>query len=318
MLTFSSLLIGLLLVGVGLFGLIASLRYFRNDDVSSRLATFVVQQDTQAKRWAGTTVIRSRELTGSLVSRMVLPWLRGVARSINRLTPAGALDDIGHQLVLAGHPYGLGAREFIGLHMGFSMLGMLGAYLVVRRAPTLVNILIGIMIFLFAFILPILWLRLRVAKRQVAIRKDLPDALDMLSVCATAGLGFDQSLKRVSEYWNTQLSAEFGRVINEMEMGLSRQEAMRNLANRVNVSELNSFISLILQADQLGMSISNTLMSQAEQIRVERRFRAQEEARKIPIKMLIPMAFLIFPAILAVVLGPAIPTLLGFIGTFGR
>ena len=101
-----------------------------------------------------------------------------------------------------------------------------------------------------------------------------------------------------------------------MEMGLSRQEALRNFADRVAMPEISSFASLIIQSDQLGMSVSDTLHSQADQMRVERRYRAQEEARKIPTKMLFPMAFMIFPAIFAVVLGPAIPSLLDFFTGF--
>ena len=148
------------------------------------------------------------------------------------------------------------------------------------------------------------------------MRKGLPDALDMLSVCADAGLGFDQSLQRVSEHWTTPIGLELGRVVAEMEMGLTRREALRNLADRLDVSEISSFVSVILQSEQLGMSIADTLHAQAEQMRVERRFRAQENARTMPIKMLIPLAFMIFPAIIAVILGPALPQIFGLFDTF--
>jgi tight adherence protein C len=131
----------------------------------------------------------------------------------------------------------------------------------------------------------------------------------MLTVCASAGLGFDQSMQRVAEHWTTPIGIEFGRVISEMEMGLSRRDAMRNMADRLDVSELSSFVSFLLQSDQLGMSISDTLHAQADQMRIERRFRAQEQAQRIPTRMLFPMVFLIFPALLAIVLGPALPRL---------
>jgi len=165
-------------------------------------------------------------------------------------------------------------------------------------------------IFLMLFFLPVLWLRMMVHSRQTKIQKGLPDALDMLSVCASAGLGFDQSLQRVSEYWDTPIAIELGRVVKEMEMGISRQEALRGLADRIDVGELTTFVSLVIQSDQLGMSISDTLQAQADQMRIERRFRAQEQARMIPIKMLVPLAFMIFPALIAVVLGPAIPPII--------
>ena len=153
-------------------------------------------------------------------------------------------------------------------------------------------------------------------RRQSSVQKGLADAMDMLSVCATAGLGFDQSLQRVSEYWDTPIGREFGRVINEMEMGLTRRDALRNLSDRLEIREISSFVALILQTEQLGMSISDTLHTQAEQMRIERRFHAQEQAQKAPIKMLIPMALLIFPALLAVILGPALPTLREVFNTF--
>jgi tight adherence protein C len=148
------------------------------------------------------------------------------------------------------------------------------------------------------------------------IRRGLPDALDMLSVCAIAGLGFDQSMRRVSEHWDTPISNEFGRVVAEMEMGVSRREALRSMAERLNVSELSSFVSVIIQSEQLGMSIADTLHAQAEQMRIERRFRAQEIARTIPIKMLIPLAFLIFPALMAIIIGPAVPALIELFQNF--
>jgi tight adherence protein C len=154
------------------------------------------------------------------------------------------------------------------------------------------------------------WLSLMAKNKQKEIQKDLPGALDMLSVCVDAGLGFDQAMQRVGEQWKTRLAAELGRVVTEMEMGLSRRDALRNLANRLNIQDLSSFVAIIIQSEQLGSSIADTLHVQADQMRVERRFRAQEKARTVPIKMLIPLAFLIFPAIMAVLIGPAIPPLL--------
>jgi tight adherence protein C len=139
----------------------------------------------------------------------------------------------------------------------------------------------------------------------------------MLSVTAEAGLGFDQSLQRVSEYWKTPVGVEFGRVVAEMEMGVSRQQALRNMADRLDIHELSSFVAVIIQSDQLGMSIADALQAQAQQMRIERRFRAQEAARKVPLKMLFPMMLLIFPAMLAVVCGPSIPILSDFFQTLG-
>jgi len=153
------------------------------------------------------------------------------------------------------------------------------------------------------------------ARRRDSIGKGLPDALDMLSVCVEAGLGFDQALQRVSEHWKTPLGAELGRVVAEIGMGVPRRQALRNLAERVDIEHLASFVAVILQSDQLGMSITDTLHAQAEQMRIERRFRAQELARKMPLKMLFPLLLLIFPALFAVILGPTIPVLADFFST---
>lgn len=211
---------------------------------------------------------------------------------------------------------GLGAREYYGLRVVFILLGLGLAFVILRRGTTQLQYIISLLSIAFGFLLPMTWLRMSVQKSQKSISKSLPDALDMLSVCATAGLGFDQALQRVSEEWKTPMALEFGRVVSEMEMGVSRQDAMRNMANRLQVDELSSFVSIILQSAQLGMSISDTLIAQADQMRVERRFRAKEQANKIPIKMMFPLAFMIFPAMMAVLLGPAIPQLLSVFDSF--
>jgi tight adherence protein C len=213
---------------------------------------------------------------------------------------------------------GLGPREFYGISLASTLLGVYLAFIFFRRGTEAINIALSILVLIFFYSFPKVWLNNRIKHRQNSVKKGLPDAMDMLSVCATAGLGFDQSLQRVSEYWDTPIGHEFGRVINEMEMGLSRREALQNLSNRLDIREISSFVALILQTEQLGMSISDTLHAQAEQMRIERRFRAQEQAQKAPVKMLIPMALFIFPALLAVILGPAIPIFKDIFGYLGQ
>ncbi len=311
------LLMGLGLLAAGIMIVIISLRWFNADDVSERIEQFVTDSEGNPVNWRIQKMAERRDFSSSFASRTVFPFFRRIAQFLGRYTPAGTMEAIGRQLVIAGHPYNLGPREFYGIRIVTTAAGIFLGYMVLaRRGLDLLNILLAFCVFLLLFLFPVLWLRLKVNKRQKLIQKQLPDALDMLSVCATAGLGFDQSIQRVSEFWDTELSAEFARTIAEMEMGLSRSEALRNLADRLDVPELSSFVTLILQADQLGMSIADTLTSQAEQMRVERHYRAEEQARKIPIKMLLPMVFLIFPAILAIILGPAVPDLIGFFQNF--
>jgi tight adherence protein C len=314
----TSVLFGLGLLAFGFVIVIVSLRWFGNDDVAERIENFVADSEESQANRRTQRLIERREFSGSLLSRTIFPMFRRLAGLFSRITPAGTIESIGRQLVIAGHPFGLGPREFYGIRVLLTFLGLGGAYLILtRREFNALNVSLAVGVALLGYIIPVLWLRMKVIKRQTLIQRQLPDALDMLSVCATAGLGFDQSLQRVSEYWDTELSAELARTMGEMEMGLSRSESLRNLSDRLDVSELSSFVTLILQADQLGMSISDTLQAQAEQMRVERHYRAEEQARKIPIKMLLPMAFLIFPAILAIILGPAVPDLIGFFVDFG-
>jgi tight adherence protein C len=196
------------------------------------------------------------------------------------------------------------------LRLVFALLSAWVAYLAVSRGLELSNFLLAALAIYIGVLGPTIWLKRRVRHRQERIRKDLPDALDMLSVCAQAGLGFDQAVQRVSSVWQSSFSTELARLVSEMEMGVPRRQALRNMADRLDVPELSSFVSVIIQSDQLGMSISDTLQAQAKQMRIERRFRAQEAARKVPLKMLFPMILLIFPAMLAVVCGPSIPLIL--------
>jgi tight adherence protein C len=302
-------LVSVILIGAGALVALYSWRSINTDNVSTRLNEYV------AEEVGGITPVRSfkvggtRDISGSLLQRVMMPLVKNIGQLFGRMTPASQLESLRHQLTIAGNPAGLGAREFYGLRMVSMLLGIIIALVLLRSSREMLYLVgAGVTVLVF-FLLPTGWLQSKVRKRQDAVRKGLPDALDMLSVCATAGLGFDQSIQRVSEHWNTPVGMEFGRVIHEMEMGLSRREALRNMADRLDITELSSFVAFVLQSEQLGMAISDVLHTQAGQMRAERRFRAQEQAQKIPTKMLIPMAFLIFPAILAVVLGPALPKL---------
>jgi tight adherence protein C len=311
---FMQITISMVLGVAGLAVLVLSVRWLTSGSVSKRLVQYVETPLESTHGRANAIRIQPRVITGSFVSRTFTPAIRGIGRFFGRITPSGAIEDLAKQLLIAGNPLGLGAREFYGISMASTLLGVYLAFIIFRRGTTSLNVLLSILILILFYAFPKVWVHSLVTSRQNKVRRGLPDAMDMLSVCATAGLGFDQSLQRVSEYWDTPVGHEFGRVINEMEMGISRREALQNLSDRLEIREIASFVALILQTEQLGMSISDTLQSQAEQMRIERRYKAQEQAQKAPIKMLIPMALLIFPALLAVILGPAIPALMEVFG----
>jgi tight adherence protein C len=294
----------------GVAVLLLSFRWLTSNNMGRRLVQYVEAplENTNLR----TKIVRSqsRLITGSFATRVIVPAIRWIGRIFGRITPAGSIENLARKLMIAGNPLGLGAREFYGISLASTLLGVYLAFVFIRRGTSTLNVVLSLLILVLFYFFPKVWLQSRVSNRQNKVRKGLPDALDMLSVCATAGLGFDQSLQRVSEYWDTPIGHEFGRVINEMEMGITRREALRNLSDRLEIREVASFVALILQTEQMGMSISDTLHAQAEQMRIERRFRAQEQAQKAPIKMLVPMAVLIFPALLAVILGPAIPAIM--------
>jgi tight adherence protein C len=156
----------------------------------------------------------------------------------------------------------------------------------------------------------------RITRRQKEIRKAMPDALDLLTICVEAGLGFDAAMQKVFEKWDNELARAFGRVIREIQLGKLRREALRDMATRLGVEEMTSFVAAVIQSEQLGVSMAHVLRIQSDQMRVRRRQMAEEEAHKAPIKMLLPMALLIFPSICIVLMTPAVVMLLrsGFMG----
>ena len=159
---------------------------------------------------------------------------------------------------------------------------------------------------LFGYLFPDSWLKAKVRHRLTEIQDTLPDVLDLLTVSVEAGLGFDAALLKVSEKQKRVLGQEFLRVLQEIKMGRPRRDALRDMSKRFEVDDLRSFISSLVQADQLGISIGGVLRNQSIQIRQKRRQRSEEKAQKAPIKMMLPLVFFIFPCIFIVVLGPII------------
>jgi tight adherence protein C len=133
----------------------------------------------------------------------------------------------------------------------------------------------------------------------------MPEALELLTICVEAGLGFDAAMAKVSEKWESDLSLAFERVIQEVQLGKVRREAMRDMADRIGLPELTSFVAAVIQSESLGVSLAKVLRIQSEQMRIKRRQMAEEEAHKVPIKMMIPMALLIFPSLMVVLMTPA-------------
>jgi len=160
--------------------------------------------------------------------------------------------------------------------------------------------------FALGYYLPGSWLGSKIRQRQKEILKSLPDALDLLTICVEAGLSFDAAMAKVVEKWDNELSRAFARVLQEIQLGKLRREALRNMADTMDIRDVSNFVAALIQADQLGVSIAKVLRIQSDQMRVRRRQRAEELARQAPIKMIIPIVFLIFPALFIILLGPGV------------
>jgi tight adherence protein C len=250
------------------------------------------------------------ELSMSITDRVFLPLLRNLAAFTTKFTPEKQLEATRKQIELAGLAGSLEPTTFFALRIvctiAFGLLAFM-VFFVFSRSIAPANALaytvgaIGL-----GYYLPSLWINSKIKKRQENIVKALPDALDLLVICVEAGLGFDAAMGKVYEKWENDLAIAFGRVLREISLGKLRREALRDMAERMDVPDVTSFTAAIIQADQLGVSIGTILRVQADQMRVKRRQRAQEKAHQAPVKMMIPMVLLIFPSIWIVLLGPSI------------
>lgn len=253
------------------------------------------------------------ELSLPFSQRVVVPLLNNIAQFVARFTPQRSLESARHNLELAGNPYNLTASQFWALRAAAAVvLGILiGALMFVTSAAWTQRILYPTIAAALGFFLPVLWLSSQIARRKNSIIKSLPDALDLLTVCVEAGLGFDAAMQKVTEKWKDDLAMALGRVLQEIRLGKMRREALRDMSDRMDVPDVTSFVAAIIQADQLGVSIAKVLRIQSDQMRVRRRQRAEEKAHQAPIKMLFPMVFLIFPSLYLVLLGPAVLQVIG-------
>lgn len=258
------------------------------------------------------TSLTELELEQPFQDRILFPILRRLSRIGRRFTPRTAMEGLRQQLVEAGSPSGIGPAEYLGIRVAtaLSLSGVILLMFLLSGSEILLGLGLSGFMLLLGYMLPGFWLKSRISARKKSAQQSLPDAIDLLTISVESGLGFDPALARVIEKWDNELTREFGRMLSEIRMGKSRREAMREMAQRVNVEDLNVFVSSMIQADQLGVSISQVLRVQSQQMRLRRRQRAEEQAHKAPVKMLFPMVFLIFPALYIVLLGPAIPRIL--------
>ena len=240
--------------------------------------------------------------------RVVFPFLSGIGHKLGNIAPREIRNKVEKRITYAGKPRNLNFYSLLAIQVLVGGAFFLGTVFLFRLTQVDAVRMILITVFLtgIGFYLPFGIIRNKGDARMHQIRKNLPDFLDLLLVSVEAGLGFDMALNRVSKQMPGPMSVEVKRALEEIRMGGSRETAFRGIAWRSGVKEVSSFISAVIQAEQLGSNITSTLRVQAEYMRQRRRQRAEELAQKAPVKMVIPMVFFIFPALFVVILGPAV------------
>jgi tight adherence protein C len=272
------------------------------DPLQARLAEFASQGES--------VTLEEIELSQPFAERIIFPIARKLGEIALKFTPQNAIQQTAVKLERAGNPGGLDpamffAFRFVGLPLGglFMLLEMIAPPGSPFKGKGLWFMLGGAVL---GFYLPDLLLKSTTDRRQKSIRKAMPDALDLLTICVEAGLGFDAAMAKIYEKWDNELGQAFGRVVREIQLGKLRREALRDMADRLGIAEMTSFVAAVIQSEQLGVSMAQVLRIQSDQMRTRRRQLAEEEAHQAPIKMLIPMAFLIFPTLCIVLMAPAV------------
>lgn len=275
------------------------------DPIQARLAEFSTSEEVMS--------LEDLEMSLRFHERVVLPLFNRIGEFSSRFTPQATLQSARRRLETAGNPMQLDPAFFLLMRMVMAVVfgGSVFAVFAITRRNWLQGLGLSTLFTVIGFVFPDIWLTGRIRGRQKAVFRALPDALDLLTVCVEAGLGFDAAMGNVHEKWEDDLALEFGRVLQEIRLGKLRREALRDMSDRLDVPELTSFVAAVIQSEQLGVSMAKVLRIQSDQMRVRRRQMAEEEANKAPIKMVFPIGCLIFPSILLILLGPAALMLMG-------
>ena len=264
--------------------------------------------------------IQEVELGQPFSERVLLPLIKQTSRWFDWMIPQTRRNALRIRLAQAGNPGNMLPGDYSGLKglCTCVTVSLAGGYLLLSHTKLdLTTLLTFGAISAIGFVAPDFWLSRQIKQRQAALVNTLPDAMDLLTITVEAGLSFDNGLQEIVAKWDNDLGNEFARVLRDVGMGQTRREALNALAERTGIPDLNSFVNALNQAEELGVSIGRVLRTQSEELRVRRRQRAQECANQAPIKMMFPLVFLIFPAIFAVLLGPAVPQLLETFGNLG-
>lgn len=281
------------LIGMALAALVLAILYSKNSKRIVALAR--LEEYTQGVEAS----YLPPELTAPLKERLGIWLMQFFTRVSGKMLPGNKKEVYSRKLQMAGDPWGINAETFLFFKYLFLFIMLLiGIWTA--------NVLYFSVLFCLGYFMPDLCLKSKEKGRHEEILKSLPDVLDLLSVSVEAGLGFDAALQKVIDKSGGPLSDEFAKTLQEINIGKHRREALRDMAERVAVDDLTTFLASIIQAEQLGVSIANVLRLQSGQLRANRRMRAEEKAQQAPVKILIPLLLFIFPCILLVLLGPAV------------
>ena len=249
----------------------------------------------------------TRELNRPFAERVLEPLQARALRVGKRIIGADSAERIRSKLDLAGNPRSLTVEGIIGgkvigavvgLVAGIGVTALLGTSFGLRIVLVVAGLALG-------FLAPNLYLYQSAYDRSARMRRELPDAIDLMTICVESGLGFDAAVQQVSVNTDGPLADEFGRVLREMQIGQSRSDSLRALSERTNVAEVKSFVSAMVQADSFGIPIAQVLRVQSSEIRTKRRQRAEEKAQQVPVKITVPLIFCILPCLFVAVMGPA-------------
>ena len=223
-----------------------------------------------------------------------------------RLTPAAYVLKLDHLLSLAGRPANLPLGRLLAAKPALGLVGVLLGLLLSSIGSTPVIKLVGVFVVVLGYFVPDLMLYSKGQERQKAMQLELANTLDQMLISVEAGLGFEGAMARAGENGKGPLAEELVRTLQDMQVGRSRRESYLALAERTNIPELRSFVQAVVQADTYGIAISRVLRVQAKVMRVKRRQRAEEKAMKLPVMILFPLLFFIFPVLFIAILGPAV------------
>ena len=255
---------------------------------------------------------QEHELERPFGERVVAPSVRRMLRALGGFLPKRNVEKVRVLLVHAGEPGGLSVMDFMGLRLLAAIAAGVGCYwLYARYQPANIQLFATVVAGFVGYMVPLYWLRSKARSRQRKIQRALPDALDMLTIAVEAGLAFESGLLRVGEQWHNELSEEFRRVVGEMRMGVTRAAALERMVARTNVDELATFVAVLVQSTNLGVSIAQVLQTQSAQMRDRRRQRAEELARQASVKMVLVLVVFFFPVLFIVLLGPTLPQFFG-------